>query len=252
MKVSIITVTYNSAKTIKDTLKSVAAQTYPDIEHIIVDGASKDDTVRIAKEFPHVAKIISEPDKGIYDAMNKGIRAATGDIVGILNSDDFFSAPDVVQKIIEGFDQYTDATIADVTYVTPETLRLVRYFSAEKWNPKKFKWGYQPPHETFYLRKKYYDQIGLYKTDYTIAADYELMIRMLLKNKLKYKYLPLEVVTMRSGGVSTRNLKSRLILNQEIVKACAQNGISTNLLFLVFKYFIKIFEYLNPQKKQKT
>lgn len=251
MKVSVITVTYNSGKTVRDTLQTVADQTYPNIEHIIIDGASKDNTVEIVNQFPHVSKVVSEPDKGIYDAMNKGVSLATGDIIGVLNSDDFFSSKNVIKKLVAQFDDNIDAVVGDVRYVTPEELKLVRYFSAEKWHPGKFKWGYQPPHETFYLRIEHYKKIGLYKTDYKIAADFELMIRMLYKNKLIYKYLPLEVVTMRNGGVSTASIGSRLTLNKEIVRGCAENGISTNLFFVVLKYFNKAFEYLNPQKKVK-
>jgi len=250
LKISIITGTYNSVLTISDTLKSIQNQSYPNIEHIIVDGASKDSTLKIVAKFPHVAKVISEPDQGIYDAMNKGIKAATGDIIGILNSDDFFPNDRIVQQIVDGFDKDTDCIFGDVAFVNPDNLnKIVRYYSAADWHPDKFKKGYMPPHPSFYVRKSFYEKLGLYQTDYTIAADYELLIRMLHKHKLNYNYLPLQIVTMRTGGVSTKNIKSRYILNKEIVRACAENDISTNMFYLSLKYGSKIFEYLQPHKK---
>lgn len=253
MKISIITITYNSSETIHNTLTSVASQEYPNIEHIIVDGASKDNTLEKVSKFPHVAKVISEPDKGIYDAMNKGIKAATGDVIGILNSDDFFSTNQIIQKVVDGFEQGVDCIIGDVAFVNPDDLnKIVRYYSAAKWHPAKFQKGYMPPHPSFYLRKEFYEKLGLYQIDYKIAADYELLVRMLHKHKLRYKYLPLQIVTMRTGGVSTQNIKSRYILNKEIVRACAENDISTNMVYLSFKYANKLFEYFQPQKKVST
>ncbi len=247
MKISIITITYNSSATIFDTLSSVAAQTYPDIEHIIVDGKSKDNTMDIVKQFPHVSKAISEPDKGIYDAMNKGINLATGDVIGILNSDDFFSATNVIEKIVREFqaEETLDSVFGDIEFVNPNNLeKVVRYYSSASWNPNKFKYGFMPAHPSFYVRKKFYKEYGLYKTDYKIAADYELLIRFLFKNKLTYKYLNFQFVTMRTGGVSNENFfRSRLTLNKEIIRACKQYGIKTNLAMLSLKYFQKLFEY---------
>lgn len=253
MTISIITGTYNSASSILDTLKSVANQTYPHVEHIIVDGGSNDDTVAIAKSFPHVAKIISEPDDGIYDAMNKGIRAATGEVVGMLNSDDFFSSDKVIENIAASFEADTAAVFGDIAFVNPENLeKTVRYYSAANWKPYKFKWGYMPPHPSFYLRSKYYKELGLYQTDYKIAADYELLIRMLYTHKLSYKYLSQQFVTMRTGGVSTQNFKSRYILNKEIIRACDENNINTNMFFLGLKYFRKVFEFVQPEKQRQS
>jgi glycosyltransferase involved in cell wall biosynthesis len=253
LKVSIITATYNSASTIRDTLESVANQTYKDIEHIIVDGLSNDETLEIVREYPHVAKIISEPDQGIYDAINKGIQLAQGEVVGILNSDDFLSSNFVITKIVESFNEDTDAIIADITFVSPSDVsKTIRYYSSKNWRPNLFRWGFMPPHPSFYLRKEYYDNFGLYKNSYKIAADYELLIRMLYINKLNYKYINLQTVTMRTGGVSTENFMSRYTLNKEIIKACAENGIYTNMIMLVLKYFIKVFEFLPKVNNQKT
>ena len=245
MKVSIITITYNSAATIADTMRSVATQTYDNIEHIIIDGASKDNTLEIVKQFPHVATIISEPDRGIYNAMNKGVVVATGDVVGILNSDDFFSEDDVIEKIVAAFDPETQVVFGDVSFVNPEdTTKIVRYYSAKKWKPYKFRWGFMPPHPSCYIRRECFADGGVYKEDYKISSDYELLTRFLHKNKYTYRYIPLNVVTMRQGGASTKNIKARYILNKEIVRACRENGIYTNLFMLTFKYFKKVFEYV--------
>jgi len=249
MKVSIITATYNSASTIKGTLESVANQTYNDIEHIIVDGQSKDSTLEIVNGFPHVSKVISEKDKGIYDAINKGILIASGEIVGVLNSDDFLADSDIIKKIVNQFDVNVEAFIGDVIFVNPTDLsQPVRYYSSAWWRPCLFRWGFMPAHPSFYIRRKYYEAFGVYKLGYKIAADYELLIRMLFVKKVKYKYLPLKVVVMRTGGVSTKNLESRYILNKEIVRACRENGIYTNMFLLSFKYFIKIFEFIIPHR----
>ncbi len=244
MKVSIITITYNSGKTLASALQSVADQTYGDIEHIIVDGASKDDTMSIVAQFAHVAQAITEPDRGIYDAMNKGVRLATGDVVGVLNSDDFLTSPTIIADIVHAFGPQTAAVIGDVGFVSPGNLdKVVRYYSSSNWSPAKFRLGFMPPHPSFYLRREYYEQYGLYQTDYDIAADYELLIRMLYTNELLYTYLPKQIVTMRTGGVSTKNAMSRYTLNQEIVRACQENGIYTNMLMLSLKYARKVFEY---------
>ena len=204
----------------------------------------------IVESYKHVSKVISEKDNGIYDAMNKGIMAATGDIIGILNSDDFYTDNNILSEIVASFDVKTDATIGDIAFVNPDNLeRTVRYYSANSWKPWKFRWGFMPPHPSFFIRKKHYEEFGNYKDDYIIASDYELLVRMLHNKRLAYKYIPKRIVTMRTGGVSNQNIKSRLVLNQEIVRACKENNITTNLFMLVLKYPIKIFEYIKPGKK---
>lgn len=251
MKVSIITVTYNSAATIAGCIASVNEQTYPDIEHIVVDGASKDGTVEIIRSIPNrVSQLISEPDKGIYDAMNKGIRMATGDVIGILNSDDFFTTGEVIAHIVSAFEKNgVDGVYGDICFVKPENLnKVVRYYSARWFNPSLFRFGFMPPHPSVYIRSSCFQKLGLYKEDYRIAADYELLIRFLKVNRLKTHYLNFCVVTMRTGGDSTRNLKSNLILNQEIVRGCRENGIYTNMLILLFKYVFKVSGVLFPNR----
>lgn len=245
IKITLITATYNSAATIKDTIESVLSQDHPAIEHIIVDGASNDNTLEIVKSYgDKIAKIISEPDKGIYDAMNKGIRAATGDVIGILNSDDFFTSNDVISTIANTFqDNDIDALYGDIHFVNPDDLdKTVRYYSSEIFKTSLFRFGFMPAHPSFYMKRGCYEKHGLYSLDYKIASDYDLLIRYLYKEKIKYKYVKKDFVTMRIGGVSTENLNSRIILNKEIIKACKRYGIKTNLFLLSLKYFYKIFE----------
>ena len=245
MKVSIITATYNSSAHIVDCVKSVNDQTYQDIEHIIVDGASKDNTLDIVNGIPNrVGRIISEPDKGIYDAMNKGILAATGDVIGILNSDDFFTSDDVIQTVVDSFENNDiDALYGDVHFVSPDNLtKSVRYYSSSIFKPSLFRFGFMPAHPSFYMKKECYDKYGLYALDYKIASDYDLLIRYLYKEKIKYKYIKKDFVTMRTGGVSTENFNSRVTLNKEIVRACRKYGIYTNMFMLSLKYLYKIFE----------
>ena len=245
MKVSIITATYNSAKTVRDTIESVLAQDYPDIEHIIVDGKSKDATLDIVHEYDgKIAKVVSEPDKGIYDAMNKGIRMATGDVIGILNSDDFFTSSDIISTVAKEMEQRNvDAVYGDVHFVRPNDLgKCVRYYSSKVFRPWLFRFGFMPAHPSFYARKSCYEKLGGYSLDYKIAADYDLLIRFLYVGKVSNCYLRKDFVTMRTGGVSTNGMGSRVLLNKEIVRACKKYGIYTNLFFLSLKYIYKIFE----------
>lgn len=247
MKISIITVTYNSAATVKDTLESVKKQDYPDIEHILIDGASKDETVSIIKSYPNV-KWISEKDNGLYDAINKGIQMATGDVIGILNSDDFFPDKGVVSAIADEFMQSNiDAVFGNIAFVRPDNLqKIVRLYSSKRFTPKKFAYGYMPAHPSFYVKKSCYDQFGLYQLDYEIAADYELVMRFIYKNNINYQYIDKILVYMRTGGVSNKNWLSRYTLNKEIIKACEENGVKTNMATLSLKYFSKVFEYIKP------
>lgn len=250
MKISIITVAYNSASTIRDTFESVLSQTYDDIEYIVVDGASKDDTVSIIQEYDQRfnarMRWLSEPDKGLYDAMNKGLRMATGDIVGIINSDDFYHRNDILKLIVNEFiDSEVQAIYGDVRFVNPSDLsKTVRYYSSKSFKPSMFRFGFMPAHPTFFTYKRNYDKIGYYRTDYKIAADYELLIRFLYVNKLSSKYLSEDFMKMRTGGISTSSFKSNLLLNREIVRACRGNGIKTSLFILFFKYFVKVFELI--------
>lgn len=257
MRISIITVTYNSAKTLRDTVESVLKQDYADIEYIIADGLSKDETVSIIKEyepkFNGRMKWFSEKDKGMYDAMNKGIRMATGDVIGIINSDDFFHRTDIISKVAEAFveDKSIEAVYGDVRFVNEDNLdKTVRYYSCKHWAPWRFRFGFMPAHPSFYTYKHNFEKFGYYQYDYRIAADYELLIRFLHKNRLKAKYLPLDFMKMRTGGKSTANWKSNYVLNKEIVRGCKENGIWTCMPLLFLKYFVKIGELIFTKKER--
>ena len=249
MKVSLITVTYNSDKTLRDTINSVLAQTYEDIEYIVVDGLSKDKTVDIIREYePQFVgrmKWISEKDSGLYDAMNKGIRMATGDVVGILNSDDFFTSKDVIEKVVAGFTKDTDAVYGDIHFVNPDNLqRCVRYYSSKIFKRSLMKMGFIPAHPSFYCRKECFEKFGYYKTDYKIAADFDLLLRFIYVHQIRIKYLPVDMVTMRLGGASTDGWKSRLVMMNEHLRSFKENGVKTNRFWLSLRYFYKITEYI--------
>lgn len=251
MKISLITITYNSVKTLADTIQSVLNQTYTDIEYILVDGASKDNTVSIIKQYEPLfegrMKWISEPDKGLYDAMNKGIRMATGDIVGILNSDDFFTSSNILQKVVDAFqqDRIIDAVYGDVHFVHPSNLnKCVRYYSSKIFKRDFMKMGFMPAHPSFYIRKACFDKYGSYRTDYKIAADFEFLLRVIYKAKIKTKYLPIDMVTMRTGGASTSGLESHKRIMKEHLRAFRENGIYTNKLLLSLRYIYKVEELL--------
>lgn len=244
MKISIITVCYNSEKTIRKTIDSVIHQDYNNIEYIIIDGLSNDNTLNIINEYSHkISKIISEKDNGIYDAINKGISMSTGDIVGILNSDDIFYDNNTISCIAEKFNNSFDleSIIGDIVFVKPNG-NVHRHYSALNWTPNKFAWGLMPPHPTFYCKRNVFEKLGSYRNDFKIAADYELLIRFLLVNKISYEYIPKILVKMNLGGVSTKNLSSNLRINKEVFRACKLNKIDTNIFKLYTKYFFKIKE----------
>ena len=249
MKVSIITVAKNSKTTIEDSIKSVLGQTYPDIEYIVVDGCSSDGTLDIIKQYEHVfngrMRWISEQDKGIYDAMNKGISIATGDVVGILNSDDYFTSADVVEKFVTAFEDPTlDAVYGDIHFIHDgEPDKCIRYYSSKLFRRMWLRFGLMPAHPSFYCRREIFEKAGLYKTDYKISSDFEMMVRLFYIHHLRAKYLPMDFVTMRTGGASTKNVRSRLQIIKEDVRGCRENGIYSNMLMTSVKYLYKIFEF---------
>ena len=245
---SIITVAYNSAATLEDTILSVLSQTYPDIEYIVVDGGSTDGTAallrRYESRFQGRLLWVSEKDNGIYDAMNKGFRMATGDVVGILNSDDYFTAPDVIARMAEAFaDEAVDAVYGDIHFIRDgEPERCVRYYSSRRFSPGWLRFGFMPAHPSFYARRAVFERAGLYKTDYKIGSDYEMMVRLFCVHRIRARYLPMDFVTMRMGGLSTSGVHSKLQLIKDDVRACRENGIYTNALFIATKFLFKIFE----------
>jgi len=256
MKISIITVVYNNRETISDAMDSVLSQDYPGLEYIIVDGASTDGTVdcikQIIKKHPdRCIKFMTEKDSGMYDAMNKGIAMSTGDIVGTLNSDDVYINNQVLSAVAGEFmKEDVDSVFADLVYVRGGNLnKIVRYYNSANFHPPKMAYGWMPAHPTFFVRRMIYEKYGYYKTDYRIAADYELIARFLVKNNVTYRHIPRVFVRMRMGGASTKNLKSNWILNREIIRACRENGIKTNILKVYSKYPVKILEKIfRPEK----
>ena len=244
-KVSIITVVFNNREMIKDAISSVLNQTYKNIEYIVIDGLSEDGTVDVIESYgAKITKFISEKDDGIYDAMNKGIALATGDIVGILNSDDFYIDDKVIEKIVKEFENNKiDSVYADLIFVKPEELeRTVRYYDSSYFNPEKFAYGWMPAHPTFFVKKWVYDKYGVYRTDLIIAADFDLLLRFLYTQKISYSYLQEVLVKMRLGGVST-SFKSIWVNNVEQLRVCKDNGVKTNFFKILFKYIKKIQGY---------
>ncbi len=246
-KVSIITVSYNSADTIRDTLESVLEQDYENIEYIVVDGASTDDTIRIVREYEDcVALLICEPDRGIYDAMNKGIAAATGEIVALLNSDDLYARPTAVSELVAHMENNSvDLVFADLVLVARGDLnKVLRYYDSGHFRPSKVRFGWMPAHPTLMVKRSLYSQVGLFRLDYEIAADFEMVVRLFHVARGSYAYLPSVVIKMRAGGISTSGIRSSWILNTEIVRACRSNGIQTNLCFVLTKLPLKLFGML--------
>jgi glycosyltransferase involved in cell wall biosynthesis len=242
MKFSIITVVYNN-ECIGTAIESVIRQDYPWIEYIIVDGGSTDHTLDIIGAYRNkIQKVVSEPDLGIYDAINKGIKLATGDILGLLHADDFLSDDNVISRIAAVFKQYPNinAAYADVIFTDREDLgKVTRYYSSRHFKPWMFKFGFQPAHPTFYAKRDLFAQYGLYSTRYKIAGDFELLMRFLYIHKVKALYVKDVWVKMRMGGVSTAGLKSLLRLNGEILHACRSNEVYTNTLMVYSKYMVK-------------
>jgi glycosyltransferase involved in cell wall biosynthesis len=246
LRISIITVTYNSAETVAETMQSVEAQDYPHIEHIVVDGQSTDETLEIVRQYPHTATLISEKDDGIYDAMNKGIRAATGDIIGILNSDDMYENEHVITKVAEVFkDPEIQACYADIEYVdSMNTSRVTRRWKAGHYDKNSFYWGWMPPHPSFFVRSSVYDRVGLFNTLLRSAADYEMMLRILVKHHLRAAYIPEVIVKMRTGGMSNASVKNRIRANREDREAWKANGLKPYFFTLYLKPLRKIRQFI--------
>jgi len=258
MKVSVITVCYNATGTIPATLRSALAQKDVEFEYIVVDGASPDGTADLIRAFadgPAKAREaaggfsfrwISEKDRGMYDALNKGIALATGDVVGILNADDTFEDDRTLAAIAAAFDDATDAVYSDIRFVRDG--RTTRYYSAAPWRPWMVRWGYMMPHPGVYIRRRFFAELGPYRTDYRISADFELMLRYFRRHNLRRKYLPRSTVKMTPGGMSTCGLKAMLVLNRENVRANRDNGYFSCLPMMLPKYFYKILGVIFPPR----
>lgn len=247
MKISIITATYNSSATIRDCVLSINQQTYDDIEHIIIDGSSTDNTVNIIKSLPNrVTKIISEPDNGIYDAMNKGIAVATGDIIGILNSDDYYIDNYALEKIVKIFkSQNMDSLYANLYIVSANNpSKIIRTCKSCDFSPGLFKWGWHPPHPTFFVKKEIYQKYGVFNSSLDVSADFELLLRFLYKNRISTFFLDEFILNMRYGGESTGSLKKIVLGNKNILKAFKLNGIHVSKLYPFYRMALKLKQYL--------
>ena len=243
--ISVISVCYNSELTLARALGSVSMQDWPKVEHIVIDGASTDGTGEIIKEFrPKLTKIISKPDKGIYDAMNRGLDLAGGDIICFLNSDDYYASKNVLSRVATQMrNQNLDALIGDVGYFyESQPDRMVRRYRSDRFTPERLAWGWMPAHPGLFLRKSVTDRVGHFKINYKIAGDYEYIIRAFFGYNLKYEHLSEIVVNMQLGGASTAGLRAKLQLNKEVLKACRENGIKTNAFKILSKYPAKFLE----------
>jgi len=246
MKVSIITVTLNSQNHLEECIQSVIAQDHPDIEYIIVDGKSVDETLPIVQKYKeHIAQFITETDKGMYDAINKGISMATGDIIGILNSDDILASPDVIRTIATTFkEQDIDTLYGDLEYVESDNTSLIyRVWKGKPYKRSRFNTGWMPAHPTFYIKRSLIDTYGGYENHYFSAADYEFMARYLFHHKLTSYYLPKLIVKMRRGGQSNNDLKKRLRANRRDYLAMKKNKIPFPFLVSILKPLSKLHQY---------
>lgn len=247
MKFSVITVTFNSAETIEDTLLSVIQQDYPLVEYIVVDGLSSDGTMDIINKYrSNITTVISEKDKGIYDALNKGIQLATGDVVAILHSDDFYAHHQVLSNYVNLFKQSNaDAVYSDLHYVNrTDVSKVVRNWVSGSYRSNAFYWGWMPPHPTFVVKRSVYNKFGVFNLNFRSAADYELMLRFILKEGITLAYLQQVTVKMRTGGMSNVTLANRLKANREDRLAWKQNGLRPGLLTLYLKPLRKLFQFI--------
>ena len=251
MKISLITVTFNSAETLRDTMQSVLNQTFKDIDYIIVDGNSKDSTLDIVKEFEPKfegrMRWVSELDKGIYDAMNKGIRMAQGDVVGILNSDDFFAFDHVLQTVADAFagNPALDGVYADVRYVNwQDTTKTVRIFSGKDFKREKLCWGKMPPHPSFYVKRRCYDKFGLYSLDYPICSDYDMFVKMIWVGNINTLYVNDIFVNMRSGGTSSSGVKVHRKIMRERMRCVREHKMPSNFFKQSWRYVQRIMSLI--------
>lgn len=246
-KVSIITVVFNNKGTISSAIDSVLSQAYPGIEYIIIDGGSTDGTDKVVKSYGgKITTFISEPDKGLYDAMNKGIKLATGDVIGILNSDDLYYNNNVIQKVADEFRLADpDAVYGDLLYVDKsDTNKNVRYWKSSDYQKNAFVCGWHPPHPTFFVKRDVYEKYGLFDISFDLSADFELMLRFIEKFGIKTKYIPEILVKMRLGGETNKSIKNIIKGNVNCIKAFRKNGIRPNYLYPLFRLLPKLNQYI--------
>ena len=243
--VTVITVCYNSANTLEQALKSVVIQDWPRVEHIVIDGGSTDDTLVILERYKnHLAYVVSEPDGGIYDAMNKGLDRATGDIVCFLNADDQYASSHVLSRVAKQMQAHQlDALLGDVAFFhSTAPTRMVRRYRSGRFTPERLAWGWMPAHPALFLNKSVVQRVGRFKTDYRIAGDFDYIARAFYGHDLRFQHLPEVLVHMQTGGASTAGWRSKVLLNKEVLRACRENGIDTNILKILSKYPLKLLE----------
>ncbi|MDQ6723052.1 MAG: glycosyltransferase [Thermoproteota archaeon] len=246
MNVTIITVTYNSAKYLEECIRSIVDQSHRNIEHIIVDGGSTDETLSIIKKYEqHISKWVSEKDNGMYDAINKGMKMATGDVIGLLNSDDILASKDVISSIVQAFKAHkVNCVYGDLTYVDQkDTEKVLRFWKGGNYNRQRFLYGWMPAHPTFYIRREIVNELGGYESHYFTAADYEFMTRYLYRHRVSAFYLPKLIVKMRIGGASNSSLARRLKANRRDYLAMRKNQIPFPFIASVLKPLIKLHQY---------
>lgn len=246
MTISILTCTWNSEDTIADTINSILRQTYHKIELIVIDGQSTDNTIDIVKKyekrFEGRLKWISEPDRGLYDAMNKGLAMATGDVVGILNSDDFYTSNDVLERVAHEIEN-VDAVYGDIHFVNPDDLsKCVRYYSSRSFRRWQMRLGFMPAHPSFYCRRRVYQTLGAFDLQFKVAADFEQLLRLIYINRISTKYIPMDFVTMRTGGASTSGLQSHKAILRDHLRAYRKNGVRANIATESLRYAYRILQ----------
>jgi len=249
MRFSIITICYNPGPELKTSIESVLSQHDADIEYILVDGGSTDGTVELVKSYGHkIATFISEPDKGLYDALNKGVKRATGDCVGFVHADDFYPSNDVISTLAKGFEDGADAVYGDKIYVSKsDTDKMIRYWSAGMYDKKKLKYGWMPPHLSFYLKREHYEAVQLepgvyFDPSFKISADYDFMMRVLSRLDITIKYIPIPIIKMRTGGTSNKSIKNLIIKSKEDYLAMTRNQIG-GWYTLLFKNLQKLPQF---------
>lgn len=245
VKVSVITVCYNSAHTLERTIVSVVNQDWPSIEHIVIDGGSTDGTLDIINRYrTMISTVVSEPDYGIYDAMNKGLDCAMGDIICVLNADDYYASSNVISRVAMQMQELKlDALMGDVDYFDEaKPYCVVRRYRSDRFTPERLAWGWMPAHPALFLSRSVVKRVGYFKTNYKIAGDFEYVVRAFHGHSLRYLHIPEALVRMQTGGASTGGLRSKILLNQEVLRACRENGLHTNIFKILAKYPGKILE----------
>ena len=247
MKISVITVCYNSEKTLERTLRSVIEQDHQDVEHIVIDGRSSDGSADILAAYrTGLAHLVSEPDHGIYDAMNKGLALARGEVICFLNADDHYASPKVLSQAARKMEaQKLDALMGDVAYFHERSpQRIVRRYRSARFTPERLGWGWMPAHPALFLSNKVVQRVGKFRTDYRIAGDFEFIVRAFHGYALRYEHIPEVLVLMQTGGASTGGLRSKILLNREVLRACRENGLQTHMLKILSKYPAKLMEMI--------